>query len=133
MQEPNARLQAMAEVLQIMTGTSFELHAVLEAVVERASRLCRAQSGFIYRLDGDRYRMDVALNVSAEFLAFTETHPIMVGNRGTLTARVVRNGERFKSPMSWPTPSTRTGKRNELDDSAPCSGYLSCAETCCWA
>src|SRR3984893_3470126 len=88
MEEPQARLNAMAEVLQIMTRTSFDLQAVLEAVVERASRLCRAQSGFIYRLDGDRYRMDIALNVSDEFRAFTETHPIMVGNRGTLTARV---------------------------------------------
>ncbi|HEX9097522.1 MAG TPA: GAF domain-containing protein, partial [Candidatus Dormibacteraeota bacterium] len=88
MEEPQARLRAMAEVLQIMTSTSFELQSVLEAVVERAKRLCRAQSGFIYRLDGDRFRMDVALNVSDEFRAFTESHPITVGNRGTLTARV---------------------------------------------
>jgi class 3 adenylate cyclase len=88
MEEPQARLRAMAEVLQIMNSTSFELQSVLEAVVERARRLCRAQSGFIYRLDGDRYRMDVALNVSDEFRAFTESHPITAGNRGTLTARV---------------------------------------------
>lgn len=88
MDESGARLKAMAEVLEIMTATSFELRAVLEAVVERAARFCRAQSGFIYRLDGERYRLDVALNISDEFRAFTEQHPIMVGNRGTLTARV---------------------------------------------
>lgn len=98
MEEPQARLDAMAEVLQIMTRTSFDLQAVLEAVVERASRLCRAQSGFIYRLDGDRYRMDVALNVSDEFRAFTETHPIMVGNRGTLTARVGQERRTIQIP-----------------------------------
>jgi class 3 adenylate cyclase len=88
MEEPQTRLEAMAEVLEIMTRTSFDLQAVLEAVVERASRLCRAQSGFIYRLDGDRYRLDVALNISTEFRAFTERNPITVDNRGTLTARV---------------------------------------------
>ncbi len=98
MEEPQARLNAMAEVLQIMTRTSFDLQAVLEAVVERASRLCRAQSGFIYRLDGDRYRMDVALNVSDEFRAFTETHPIMLGNRGTLTARVGQERRTIQIP-----------------------------------
>ena len=98
MEEPQARLNAMAEVLQIMTRTSFDLQAVLEAVVERASRLCRAQSGFIYRLDGDRYRMDIALNVSDEFRAFTETHPIMVGNRGTLTARVGQERRTIQIP-----------------------------------
>jgi class 3 adenylate cyclase len=98
MEEPQARLNAMAEVLQIMTRTSFDLQAVLEAVVERASRLCRAQSGFIYRLDGDRYRMDVALNVSDEFRAFTEMHPILVGNRGTLTARVGQERRTIQIP-----------------------------------
>jgi two-component system, NtrC family, sensor kinase len=67
MEGPSARLTAMAEVPQIMSRTSFELRAVLEAVVERASRLCRAQAGFIYRLDGEWYRLDVALNITEEF------------------------------------------------------------------
>jgi class 3 adenylate cyclase/putative methionine-R-sulfoxide reductase with GAF domain len=88
MDGPEARLNAMAEVLQIMSRTSFELQSVLEAVVERASRLCRAQSGFIYRLDGDLYRMDVALNITPEFRAFTDRSPIRADNLGTLTARV---------------------------------------------
>lgn len=88
MEDQRARLEAMAEVLRIMTRTSFDLQAVLEAVVERASRLGRAQSGFIYRLEGDRYRMDVALNASDEFRRFTEQHPIEIDNFGTLTARV---------------------------------------------
>jgi len=83
-----ARLNAMAEVLQIISRASFDLQAVLETVVERASRLCHAQSGFIYRLDGDVYRLDVALNVTPEFRAFTERSPIRVDNLGTLTARV---------------------------------------------
>jgi class 3 adenylate cyclase len=88
MEEAGARLAAMAEVLQIMTKTSFELQAVLEAAVERASRLCHAQAGFIYRLEGDLYRLDVALNITDEFRAFTERSPIRVDNLGTLTARV---------------------------------------------
>jgi class 3 adenylate cyclase/putative methionine-R-sulfoxide reductase with GAF domain len=78
----------MAEVLQIMSRTSFDLQSVLEAVVERASRLCRAQSGFIYRLDGELYRMDVAFNTTPEFRSFTERSPIRATNLGTLTARV---------------------------------------------
>ena len=98
MEDQRARLEAMAEVLEIMTRTSFELQPVLEAVVERASRFCRAQSGFIYRPDGDRYRMDVALNVSDEFRKFTEQHPILVDNRGTLTARVGQERRTIQIP-----------------------------------
>jgi GAF domain-containing protein len=98
MEGPSARLTAMAEVLQIMSRTSFELRAVLEAVVERASRLCRAQAGFIYRLDGDWYRLDVALNITEEFRAFTERSPIRVDNLGTLTARVGRERRTIQIP-----------------------------------
>lgn len=76
MEGPTARLTAMAEVLQIISRTSFDVHAVLEAVVERATSLCRAQAGFIYRLEGDVYRLDVALNITPEFRAFTERSPI---------------------------------------------------------
>ena len=90
MEGPTARLAAMAEVLQIMGRTSFELRAVLEAVVERASRLCRADAGFIYRLEGEWYRLDVAYNISPEFRAFTERSPIRIDNLGTITARTGR-------------------------------------------
>jgi class 3 adenylate cyclase len=98
MEGPEARLTAMAEVLQIMSGTSFELMAVLDAVVERASRLCRADAGFIYRLDGEWYRLDVAYNISPEFRAFTERTPIHVGNLGTVTARAGSSRRTIRIP-----------------------------------
>jgi class 3 adenylate cyclase len=98
MEGPTARLTAMAEVLQIMSGTSFELKAVLEAVVDRASRLCRAEAGFIYRLDGDWYRLDVAYNISPEFRAFTERTPIHIDNFGTVTARAGRQRRTIRIP-----------------------------------
>ena len=98
MEGPTARLTAMAEVLQIMSGTSFELKAVLEAVVDRASRLCRADAGFIYRLDSDWYRLDVAYNITPEFRAFTERTPIHIDNFGTVTARAGRQRRTIRIP-----------------------------------
>ena len=98
MEGPAARLTAMAEVLQIMSRTSFELQAVLEAVVERASRLCRADAGFIYRLDGEWYRLDVAYNITPEFRAFTERSPIHIDNLGTITARAGRQRRTIRIP-----------------------------------
>jgi class 3 adenylate cyclase len=82
------RQAAMAEVLQIISRSAFDLRAVLESVIERASRLCRAQQGFMYRLEGEWYRLDVAYNITPEFLAFTERTPIHAGNLGTLAGRV---------------------------------------------
>jgi class 3 adenylate cyclase len=82
------RQAAMAEVLQIISRSAFDLQAVLETVVERACRLCRAQSGFIYRPVGDILRMDVAFNITPDFRAFTGRSPIRIDNMGTMTARV---------------------------------------------
>jgi class 3 adenylate cyclase len=98
MEGPEARLTAMAEVLQIISRTSFELRAVLEAVVERASRLCRADAGFIYRLDGEWYRLDVAYNITPEFRAFTERSPIHIDNLGTVTGRAGRERRTVRIP-----------------------------------
>src|SRR6202140_5974350 len=98
MEGPTARLTAMAEVLQIMSGTSFELKAVLEAVVDRASRLCRADAGFIYRLDSDWYRLDLAYNTPPEFRAFTERTPIHIDTFGTVTARAGRQRRTIRIP-----------------------------------
>jgi class 3 adenylate cyclase/putative methionine-R-sulfoxide reductase with GAF domain len=116
MEGPAARLTAMAEVLQIISGTSFELRAVLEAVVERAGRLCRAEAGFIYRLDGEWYRLDVAYNISPEFRAFTERTPIHVDNLGTVTARAgnlrrtVRVSDVLQDPEYTHWEAQRLGK-----------------------
>jgi class 3 adenylate cyclase/putative methionine-R-sulfoxide reductase with GAF domain len=116
MEEPTARLTAMAEVLQIMSRTSFELKAVLEAVIERASRLCHADAGFIYRLDGEWYRLDVAYNISPEFRAFTERTPIHVDNLGTVTARAgstrrtIRIPDVLKDPDYTHWEAQRLGK-----------------------
>jgi len=116
MEGPAARLTAMAEVLQIISGTSFELRAVLEAVVERAGRLCRAEAGFIYRLDGEWYRLDVAYNISPEFRAFTERTPIHIDNLGTVTARAgnlrrtVRVSDVLQDPEYTHWEAQRLGK-----------------------
>jgi class 3 adenylate cyclase len=98
MEGPTARLTAMAEVLQIINRTSFELRPVLEAVVDRASRLCRADAGFIYRLEGEWYRLDVAYNISPEFRAFTERTPIHIDNLGTVTGRAGRERRTVRIP-----------------------------------
>ena len=55
---------ATSKVLDVISRSAFDLHAVFEAVVESSVRLCGAERGFIYGLDGEMLRMASFYNAS---------------------------------------------------------------------
>ncbi|MEX2046000.1 MAG: GAF domain-containing protein [Chloroflexota bacterium] len=85
------RQTAVAQVLGAISQSGFELKSVLETVIEHATKLCAAQQGFIYRREGDVYRLAVAHGITPEFKAFTEANPVNPLGRGTITGRVAQD------------------------------------------
>ncbi len=77
---------ATSEVLQVISRSAFDLQPVLGTLVENATRLCNAGKGFIFRLDGDVYRLAAAHNAAPDFREFIERNPIRSG-RETLVGR----------------------------------------------
>ncbi len=78
---------ATSEVLKVISRSTFDLQPVLETLIENAARLCGADQGVIYRLDGELYRLAACHNVSPEFEAFVEQNPLRPG-RGTAIGRI---------------------------------------------
>ncbi len=81
------RQTATAEVLKIISRSTFELEPVLQTLVENAARLCDAQHGFLFRSDGDVYRLAVDYNAPPAFKAWRLQNPIQL-DRGTIVGRV---------------------------------------------
>ncbi len=93
--EQIAERTAIGELLEAISRSAFDLDAVLRTLVESATRLCRAEKGFIFRLDGDAYRLAVDYGgVTPEFREFEARHPMRPGReslvgRTALTKQVV--------------------------------------------
>jgi two-component system, NtrC family, sensor kinase len=78
---------ATSEVLKVINRSTFDLQPVLETLIENATRLCGADSGFIFRSEGELLRPAVAYNVPSELKDFLERNPIRPG-RGSTSGRV---------------------------------------------
>ena len=79
---------ATADVLKVISRSTFDLQLVLENLLESAVRLCGADRGLVYRHDGDVYRVAASCGHSPEWLEIIERYPIHK-DRTSATGRAV--------------------------------------------
>jgi GAF domain-containing protein len=77
---------ATADVLKVISRSTFELQPIFDTLVENAVRLCEAERAFLFLFDGKLLRSAATYNVSPELREFVDNNPIAPG-RHSISAR----------------------------------------------
>jgi class 3 adenylate cyclase/CheY-like chemotaxis protein len=85
------RQAATNEVLAIMSRSAFDRGVVLDAIMRAAVRLCRADYGVAYILEGEVFAVAASAGGNPDLDAWERDHPIRPG-RDTLVGRVALVG-----------------------------------------
>jgi GAF domain-containing protein len=83
---------ATADVLKVISRSTFDLQTVLETLITSAVELSGANRGSIFLREGDVFPLKAASSTTPEFLQYWAANPPRAG-RGSATSRVIASGK----------------------------------------
>jgi GAF domain-containing protein len=104
---------ATADVLKVISRSTFDLQTVLDTLVQSAARLCEADQGVISRPKGETYYFEASYALSPEFAEFVANHPAQI-DRSSATGRVLLERKIVHIPDVLTDPEYTYGERGKI-------------------
>jgi GAF domain-containing protein len=97
---------ATADVLKVISRSTFDLQMVLKTLTESAAKVCGADKGVIFQQDGELYQFGANYGFSREAEEYALEHPIRP-DRGSIVGRVALEGIAIHLPDVLADPEYR--------------------------